>query len=617
MSFDIQKRAIFNRRIFVIGIIQFLAFGAIFARLIFLQLFQYRKYKNSAQLNSVKLLFRIPKRGKIYDRNGVILADSEVSKAIIFTGNINLPESKATIKEVYRIIYKGDEEKINAGLQKAIKFAKNNPYTDVMLYKNLLFEEFRRFSFYLPLLKNVEITEINKRSYKFGYEFAHILGYVKNASQDLINQTSSSILRRLYKYIYYYMGSSGVELSEEAWLGGKFGIDSVQKDSRGNVTNITTSLKEINGNDVAITLDSGLQSLANKLFQGKEGGVCVLKISTGEILSLYSAPSYDPNLFLMNDSGDSIYGLLKNPDKPFLNRSIFGLYSPGSTIKPCIAITALQEKWNPETKITCTGSMMIGNRKYHCHREGGHGSLNLHDAIAKSCNIYFYTLGSTIDIDSIYENAKNFGYDTIYDLGIGRAKNGIFPNRDWKKKALKQHWYLGDTVNTAIGQGYTQVNILQMAVHAARIASCKQVVPSMWKNFKNSNNLDIEPANQISKNQHFSDIAIDEHAINLARSGMNASINKEGGSLYNLSYNYRNFEICGKTGTSQVVLKRIDANLMSKDRANAANGLFCGYAPFSSPKYAVGLVVEKGIWGSISAAPLSMELLKYCVENDL
>jgi penicillin-binding protein 2 len=161
MSFDIQKRAIFNRRIFIIGIIQFFVFGTIFARLIFLQIFQHKKYKNSAQLNSVKLLFRIPKRGKIYDRNGIVLADSEISKAIIFTGNINLPESKATIKEVYRIIYRGDEEKINLGLQKAIRFAKNNPYTHVMLYKNLLFDEFRRFAFYIPLLKNVEITEVN------------------------------------------------------------------------------------------------------------------------------------------------------------------------------------------------------------------------------------------------------------------------------------------------------------------------------------------------------------------------------------------------------------------------------------------------------------------------
>ncbi len=617
MSFDIQKRAIFNRRIFIIGIIQFFVFGTIFARLIFLQIFQHKKYKNSAQLNSVKLLFRIPKRGKIYDRNGIVLADSEISKAIIFTGNINLSESKATIKEVYRIIYRGDEEKINLGLQKAIRFAKNNPYTHVMLYKNLLFDEFRRFAFYIPLLKNVEITEVNKRSYKFGYEFAHILGYVKNATQDLINQTSSNILRRLYKYIYYYMGSSGVELSEEPWLGGKFGIDSVQKDSRGNVTNITTSLKEIDGNDLSITLDSGLQSIANKLFAGKEGGVCVLKISTGEILSLYSAPSYDPNLFLMNESSESITNLLKNPDKPFLNRSIFGLYSPGSTIKPCVAMSAIQEKWNPDTKVHCNGSIMIGNRKYHCHKESGHGSLNLSDAISKSCNIYFYTLGLSIDVDAIYENAKNFGYDTVYDLGIGKSKNGIFPNRDWKKKVLKQHWYLGDTVNTAIGQGYTQVNMLQMAVHSARIASGKKIIPNMWKNFNNNNNLNITPENKLLGTQYFSDINISEQAINIAKNGMNASINKEGGSLYNLSHHYRNFEICGKTGTSQVVSKRIDAHLMTRDRANAAHGLFCGYAPFSAPKYAIGLVVEKGIWGSVSAAPISMELLKYCVERNL
>ncbi len=617
MSFDIQKRNTFNRRIFVVGFVKSILFFVIFIRLGFLQIFSHKKHKELAKLNGVKIFFRLPKRGNILDRNGKILAESRLAKSVIFTESVNTQEGQDVIKKAYSLLYNGNKEKIEQALKKAIRFAKNNPYMDVMIYKNLDFDEFKKLSFHLPLLKGIEIQDSYRRFYNFSNAFAHVLGYVKNASKDMIEGAQSSLLKKLYRYVNYYIGSSGVELAENSWLAGRYGVDGVNTNIRGSVISKNRMSDEVEGNDIKLTLDAGLQLRAAEHFDGKMGGVCVINIKTGEVLSLCSFPSFDPNIFSLNDSSDLINeAMYSNANKPFLNRAISGLYAPGSILKPCVAASAVHYGWDPNVKIYCPGYIMIAGRKYHCHKKEGHGLLNLKDAVSKSCNIYLYSIGLKMDIDQFCEDATDLGYNTVYDLGIGKAGRGCIPNREWKRKALKDHWYLGDTINVSIGQGYSQANIVQMAVNAARIASGKKVSPYIWKDFIRNNNLDVLNSNRPLEARDFDSINMKSEALKIAQDGMFACINEEGGGLFTRGKVFASSEICGKTGTAQVVSRRIEAEQM-RGHKFAAHGLFFGYAPYSDPKYAIGLVVEQGIWGSISAAPIAMDLLDYCVKNNV
>ncbi|QED23506.1 penicillin-binding protein 2 [Candidatus Deianiraea vastatrix] len=614
MSFDITKRNVFNRRIFVLYLFKGLLIFIILGRLVFLQIFSAKKYKTIARLNGIKILFKSPRRGTIVDKNGVLLASVKVSKAIIFTGNINSEEGVNIVRNVYKIIYKDNEKKIESSLKKVIRFARNNPYSEILVYKNLDSKEFQDVAFYLPSLSNIQMRDIYIRVYKFGYIFGHLIGYVKSASKNMIESTTSHILKKLYTSVSYSIGSFGVELAENQWLSGEYGLDGANVNRFGKVMSVDNIKNPIDGNNIHLSVEVGLQQKIAQEIGDKAGGVVVIDIHTGGILALYSSPSFDPNIFLLNDTFEEVDKIMKDPEKPFFNRCLAGLYAPGSTFKPCSAITAVRSGWNPNQKIMCTGSAYFGKREYHCWKKGGHGHVDLNTAIAQSCNIYFYTIGTKIDIDELYYDANQLGFDQAYNLGIGNSYKGCIPNRKWKREKLKEAWFPGDTINSTVGQGYNQVSVLQLAIYAARIASGKKVTPSIWKKFDKVNSIETYPHNEsLTGTERFQNINIDDHFLQIARNGMYECVN-ENGSLRKYGEKYQDVQICAKTGTAQVVSMRIDADAMHGNKF-ASNGLFCGYAPYDNPKYAVGIIIEKGIWGAVSAAPVGMEVLAHAVRN--
>jgi len=614
MSFDIAKRNVFNRRIFIIYVFKAILILIVFLRLGFLQIFSSKKYKSIAKLNGIKITFNSPKRGKIYDRNKVILADVKVSKAIIFNGNIKSQEAQKNIYKVYNIIYKKDVDKINSAMKKVIRYAKNNPYSEILVYKNLNVEEFTAISFYLPSFNNIEIQDVYVRVYTFSENFVHLIGYVKSASKNMIDSTTSQILKKLYRSINYAIGSFGVELAEDKWLSGEYGLDGVSVSRTGKIMSTEKIRDPVDGNDISISVDSRLQLKLAEQLEGKIGGGTVIDIETGEILALHSAPSFNPNIYLLNNSFEEVDKIMKDKNRPFFNRCLMGLYAPGSLFKPCVAMSAVSHGWNPNQQVNCSGSAIFGKREYHCWKKEGHGKCDLNKAIAQSCNIYFYTIGSKMDIDNLYNDAYLFGFDQKYELGIGQAYKGCIPNRKWKKEVIKESWFPGDTINSAVGQGYNQVSVLQLAVHAARIASGKVIIPSIWKEFYKINNVNINPLNHNLQQNKLDNIAISEASLKVAQDGMYACVNESYGTLFRFCQNpkYKDAQICAKTGTAQIVSMRIDANAM-KGNKFAANGLFFGYAPYDKPKYAIAVVVEGGIWGSISAAPVGIEVLSHAV----
>lgn len=615
MSFDIQKRYIFNRRVFFIMSIKITFFFVLIFRLGFLQIFSNKKYSTLARLNGLKLNFTMPKRGAILDRNGKTIADSVKGKFIVFDGAKLNSEGMNSIKEVYNIIYDNDQEMVARAIKKVLKIAQNNPYEDLILYKNLSQEKTDKILFNIPLLKNISIKKEYVRHYKYDKIFGHVIGYVTGASKNMIDKAQNSITKKLYRYTNYFIGSSDIEFAEESWLSGKYGVNTINTDIRGNIVDRKTAFEPIDGNNIKLTLDADIQTKAAELFGEQKGGVVMMDIQTGEIVSMYSSPSFDPNLFLQQDSSNILTQMLYfDESRPFFNRCLSGLYAPGSTFKSVIGLSAINNGWNPNETVKCRGKIKIGNREYHCWKKEGHGTVDLHHAIAQSCNIYFYTLGINSDIDNIYKDALELGYDTVYDLGFGKNLKGCIPNRKWKMQTIGESWYGGDTVNTAIGQGYTQSNLLQMTVAMSRLASGTGVIPNIWKDFIRVNDLNVSHKNNIDK-RIFADLKFNKEDLDYIRNALYAAVNTESGSLFNLSKPYRDMEICGKTGTAQIVSKRFEADEMRRNKKIAANGVFSAYAPYDNPKYAISVLVQEGVWGSVSAFPIAAKMLEFAMKG--
>ncbi len=613
MGLDLAKRNLFNRRVYVISIFKGLFLVFIAARLGFLQIFSYKKHKLTSRLNSTKISFSPAPRGDVLDRKGKKIATTKQSKMIIYT-NIPLKQSGIpTINAVLDIIYKQNHDAKAIAMRKILKYAKNNPHAEIPLYTNLSDDLLERVSFHLPSFKNIEIQTTNIREYLLDNSAAHVVGYVQKASQDMVNNASNIITKKLYRSPNYFIGAAGIESAENEWLAGRCGVDGMSVDNVGNGVGKYSIQQSIAGNEIQVTLDADIQNILAKNLEGKSGAGVVLDIETGDIIAMQSAPSFNPNAFLQWDN--SVADFFLNPEKPLLNRCIAGLYPPGSTFKPITAITAVANGWDPEKQIFCNGKYTYGNRTYHCWKKEGHGKVDLHKALAQSCNVYLYSIGAVTDIDKIHHMAHTCGFDQTYDIGIGREHKGCIPSRQWKREKMKEVWVGGDTINTVIGQGFNQVNILQLAVVAARIASGKNIHPSIWKEFIRKNQIDNLFHAHKQQISDFKDLDIPPEALEIARKGLYSCMNDEFGALFHVSAPYREFQICGKTGTAQVVSRRIDADVMRGNMKFASNGLFFGYAPFDKPKYAIAVVVEKGIWGSISAAPVAMNTLAFALKK--
>ena len=322
-----------------------------------------------------------------------------------------------------------------------------------------------------------------------------------------------------------------------------------------------------------------------------------MDIDSGEILALVSSPSYESNNFVSGISNHDWKELLNNPGKPMTNKTISTQYPPGSTFKTIVALAALENNFDPNTKFTCEGKTRLGRRKFHCWKEKGHGEVNLVTAIERSCNVYFYNLSREIGINNIVNVAKEFGLGAAIDIPLPNTKKGFLPTKEWKKNFFGIPWVLGDTFNSSIGQGFVETTGLLLAVLTARLASKgKKVVPSLFK-------LDTQPI--------FEDLPFSKENIEIVLEGMFRVVNKRNGTAYYRRIRKKQFRMSGKTGTAQVIATDHSKNKNKDDIEfeKRNHGLFIGFAPFDKPKYAISVIVEHGGSGSGSAAPLAQKLL--------
>lgn len=560
--------------------ITFLIFIIILLRLWQLQILNTEKYKKLAEQNRVKIIKIPAPRGIIYDRNGIPLVENIPS----FAASI-YPEyvDKVDVNILAKILNLSTED-----LQKKIKKKTESIYIPIRIKEDLSFKEIAMLEARRSEIPGLTIEIEMKRHYPFGSATAHLLGYLgKITEQQIKNNPKYQNLPS-----YFLVGQTGLEKIFDEKLMGISGEKVIEVDALGRELRLIKESPPVKGEDIYLTIDAFLQESAYKAFSSHAGAFVALKADTGEILSLLSFPSFDSNMFVEGVSEKYWNELVNNPQNPLINRTIQGLYAPGSTFKIITALAGLEEGLiTPDrTLVNCTGSVNLGKWSFGCWKKEGHGSVNLIRALVESCDVYFYELGRMLGIGKIYK------YATLLGLGrptgfISEEKSGLIPNEEWKKNVKKTSWFLGDTFNTAIGQGFLTVTPLQMAnVMATIINGGTKITPYIIRgtnSYKES--LNLNPKN-----------------LEIIKDALVKVVNEPNGTASGARSNIIKFG--GKTGTVQVVSKKLKEKVLYKNIEHHA--WFIGFAPAEKPEIAFSVIVEHGGSGGAVAAPIAKNILE-------
>jgi penicillin-binding protein 2 len=392
-----------------------------------------------------------------------------------------------------------------------------------------------------------------------------------------------------------------VEKARESNLRGRPGARRVEVNARGRIVRELDVREDVQGHTVQLTIDRGLQAFAAARAGDESCSVVLIDCLTGDIRCLLSMPAYDPNIFSRRIPSALWTDLQADEHKPLLNKAMQGLYVPGSTFKPATALAALAAGVPPSDTVFCSGSYRLGSNVWHCHKRSGHGTVDMRSAIAKSCNVYFYTMARRIGAEAVAASARGLGLEHRFDLPMPSQRPGSIPDPAWKERRFGQAWAVADTLNMAIGQGYVTVNPLQLAVMASRLATGRMVEPR----------LEVGPAPAA-----FVALPVPEEHLAIVRGGMDDVVNGGGGTARASRLKLDGIRMAGKTGTAQVrrIAKgaRGGAGVPWRFRDHA---LFIGFAPADNPRYAISVVVEHGMGGSKAAAPIARDLMTWIFDR--
>lgn len=584
MRDELKRGRIFSRRSLVLGGAQGLLLSGLAARLYQLQIIQEDEYKTLSDSNRIKLFLIPPLRGKILDRTGTEVASNKHYYRILLNPG-EIENLHTTLNRLGMILNISEQQK-----QYFIeKISSIKGHAPILLYDHLSWEEVSKIEINAPDLPGIFVDRGQIRYYPYGHMLAHITGYIGAPSKKELDSRNP-----LFKHPDFKVGKSGIEKIFDTNLRGHPGIKRIEVNAYGRSVR-ELSVEESNpGNDLQITLDSHLQKLLHEHLPKTGASAVVIDSYTGNILGLHSTPTFDPNRFAGGITQKEWHSLINNPNSPLINKAIGRTYPPGSIFKIMVALAALKEGViSPRTTIYCPGYVDLGNRRFHCWKEEGHGKVNLSSSIMQSCNTYFYEISKKVGIENIAKVARSFGFGDLFDLELPGETAGLMPNKKWKRKKYNKEWLIGDTLNSAIGQGYILATPLQLAVMTARLITGKKVMPRLTPNPENS---------------AFETLPIAREHRHLVLEGMERVINSSQGTAFGSRILSDMYAMGGKTGTSQVVSKRYkkDEDVSWEDRHH---GLFAGFAPVHEPRYVVSVVVEHGKSGSQSAAPIARDLL--------
>lgn len=574
---------------------QGLVLTALGGRLYYLSIVQGEKYKLRAEKNRVALRLIAPERGEIFDRKRRKLATNRPDFRVFMIPE-QAEEIAATLEKIGRVV-RLDERRI-ARLERQIK--RQRKFVPITVAQGLDWRTFAKVNVAVPDLPGVVTDAGLSRFYPDGEQIAHLIGYLASPGEAEVAANP------LYQLPGFKVGRQGLERRYEDRLRGAAGTRRVEVNAVGReIRELPPRQEAMPGSDLQLTLDAELQKFVMQQLGEEAAGAVVMNAKTGEILSLASAPTFDPNEFTRGISQENWNALLKDPRKPLINKAVSGQYPPGSTVKPIIALAALEQGIVTEqTEHYCNGQHRFGNRTFRCWKRGGHGKLDLKGAISNSCDVYFYQIAGELDIEHMAEMLRRFGLGQNYDLGIDGEKAGLVPDRAWKRAAFNQPWHGGETLNVSIGQGALLATPLQLALMTARLASGNHMEPSLV-----SEDLETD-----APDTAFSKMEVNPLHMRIVRRGMEM-VMEAGGTAHDYRRSKNAPKQAGKTGTAQV--RRISEaehqeGVRDNDElpwASRDHALFIGYAPVEDPQVAVSILVQHGGGGSSTAAPLARAIM--------
>ena len=613
----IRKSDVINRRMFVIGAAKLIILVGIVARLFSLQINENKKYLTLSDKNRIREWKLPPTRGNIVDYFGNIIAGNlKVYQLHIIPEQVeNFNYLISRLKTLLQLTDKKIEKIIK--LKKQIK-----PWDSIIVSENLSWSEFAKVNNYLYDLVGVKPVMTISRNYPFNDIYTHVLGYVSQPNQEDILQ-NKVIKERFVPGMK--VGKLGLEKKLENHLIGTNAIQRYEVNAYGKRINQLEYQKGKDGFKIRLTVDTEIQKLSAELLINKAGSISVMDIYTGEVVSMYSSPSYNPNSFLFGISKDEWQLIRNNPLKPLINKTISGLYSPGSTIKPIVALSALENNIiNPNFKVKCTGKIEFYGQTFHCWKEKGHGFVSLKNAMKQSCDTYFYEIARLLGVDRLKITAEKFGLGKkVLGEYFENEKKGLFPNTNWKKKNLGKSWVLGETLITGIGQGYIQTTPLQLCLMTAQIANGGYSIKP--KIIVNNNPLTYEKAKKTMKEQNKKNFNTQlfksSKNIKIIQEAMFSSTNEIYGTSYRSRIDDPKYQFAGKTGTAQVkrISKRereLDLKIDQIPYNDRDHALYIAYGPYKNPRYALSIIVEHGGSGSRTAAPMAKKLFRLLIDRN-
>ena len=601
-----REKVVFKSRVIFSAIIMLLITLILIVRLFNLQVTKHDYYLEEALGNQMQNLPITPIRGDILDRNGKILATNEFSYILTITPEkvTNLNETLIGL-EISDLITYDDIKKFNKKLSRFKKFH------NIPLKFNLSESSVASF-----LVENqfpgVEVEPYFHRVYPYGESSAHLIGYVSSMSK-----TDKGIYDKKNYNGTNFVGKTGIEKQYEKLLHGQSGIKQIERNVAGRIVDTKIITPSIAGQDIYLNIDIDLQLKAESLLGDSRGVIALINVKDGSILSLVSTPSYNPNWFVNGISVERYNELSNNEDLPLFDRSIKGLYPPGSTIKPMVALAGLElNNITIKDSTFCPGYYKLNNysRKFNDWKRTGHGKVDVIEAIAQSCDVFFYDLAFNMGIDQIHDSLSYFQFGKKTGIDLPGELGGILPSREWKKINKDEPWYRGETLITGIGQGFMTTSPLQLALATAAIANKGQLLMPQVMMHSQSKNGDLFEEQNLKSNQ----IPIkDINNWELIIEAMKQTVYGKFGTAKRLN-NKLKYSLAGKTGTAQVFgldpeEEYIAENIEEKLRDHA---LFTGFAPIEDPQVAIAIIVENAGSGSSKAAPLARELLdEYFIKN--
>lgn len=598
----LEERLFLNRIVAAFVVISLLTTGLI-VRLVYLQIVGHSHYATLAKENSIKITPMVPTRGMIYDRKGRVLAENTQTFTLEIT-----PEKTGKEPENLEDTLQRLQQLLNIPTEKIELFHKlrirQKRFAPTPLLTNMTNDEMVKFAVVRPYFPGVDIKTHLVRNYPFKELTAHVVGYVGR-----INEKDLKSLPIAEYSGSTYVGKLGIESSYETTLHGKTGYAEMETNVQARALKTLNEVNPIAGANLYLTLDMDLQKTAYDALDKFNGAVVAIEIKTGGVLVFASRPGFDPNPFVSGISAPEYKALTSSDDQPLYNRALRGLYPPGSTVKPFIALAGLEyEAIGKQTRLHCPGFYQLPNDKHRFRdwKKSGHGSVDMSGAITQSCDVYFYRLANLLGIERMHNFMQKMGFGEKTGIDLIGEKAGIYPSKDWKLKEKKQRWYPGETLITGIGQGFTLVTPLQLARATATLANKGDVVTPFLVD-----KIVAATATTKGPETHGDNLNLNESNVSSIFSAMVNVIHGAGGTAKSIGHGI-NYQIAGKTGTAQVFnikqgAKYNERNIGFKLHDHA---LFISFAPADNPKIAVAVIAEHGGHGGSVAAPIAAKVIK-------